>query len=184
MKKEPLSIGRFMLIAVLSWLSMIGSDFLLHGGFLARFYIEPSGFLLPPAQAFKLIPLGYLSFLVLSCLLVWLMGLLRIAGAKQGLLFGIKLGAFVWGAMVLGLLSITTANPLLLLGWFIGQSLELGIAGGFAGSAFAETKMTRLFGAVILLLVICVILTIVLQNVGIAPAIRVSWQDYIRLETG
>ena len=174
MKIEPVSKKRIAAIIALGWLSMIGIDFLLHGGLMAGFYVEPGDFLLPPAEAFKLIPVGYLSFLVLTCLLVWLMRLLEIRGARNGALFGLKLGALVWGALVLGLLSITTAGVSLLAGWFVGQTFELSVAGAFAGSAFAETKLTRLFAAVILLIVICLVVTIVLQNTGFAPALRQS----------
>ncbi|MDH3529272.1 MAG: hypothetical protein OEQ28_06880 [Acidobacteriota bacterium] len=172
MMLEPLPKKRVAAVIGLSWLSMIGTDFLLHGGLMARFYIEPGGFLLPPEQAFNLIPLGYLSFLLLACLLVWLMRLLKLSGARQGLLFGLKLGAFVWGALVLGLLSITSADPYLLAGWFVGQTAELGIAGAFAGSAFSGTKLGRLFGAVILLIIACAVITIILQSTGLAPAIK------------
>ncbi len=157
---------------LLSWLSMIGTDFLIHGGLLAKFYIEPDGFLLPPIEAFKLIPVGYLSFLILACLLVWLMHLLDIRGAGKGFLFGIKLGALVWGALVLGLLSVTTAKPSLMAGWFLGQTAELGIAGAFAGGAFAEAKLPRLFVAVFLLILLSIFITVLLQNTGLAPSVK------------
>ena len=64
---------RISTITLLSWLSMIGFDLLLHAGLLARLYIEPSPFLLPPETAFRLIPLGYLSFLIMAFLMTWLM---------------------------------------------------------------------------------------------------------------
>lgn len=172
MSKETISKKRIALITLLAWLSMVGIDFLIHGGLLAKFYFETSAFLLPPDQAFKMIPVGYISFLVLAYLLVWLMRSLCLRGAKDGFLFGLRLGAFVWGALILGLLSISTANPGLLLGWFFGQTAELGIAGAFAGSAFAETKLLRLFAYVFLLIIVCLILTILLQNIGLAPAAK------------
>lgn len=55
---------RLALITLLSWLSMLGFDFFLNAGLLARLYLEPSPFLLPPAEAFRRIPIGYLSFLL------------------------------------------------------------------------------------------------------------------------
>ena len=153
---------------------MIGVDFLLHGGLMAGFYAEPGPFLLSPAKAFRLIPVGYISFLVLACLLIWLMHHLKIRGASDGFMFGLKLGAFVWGGLALGLLSITTADPWLLVGWFLGQTAELGIAGAFAGSAFAGAKILRLLGLVFLLIILCFIITIVLQNTGLAPQIKMD----------
>ena len=47
---------------LLSWLAMIGWDFLLHGGLLASFYVADDAFLLTPLAAFQRIPLGYAAF--------------------------------------------------------------------------------------------------------------------------
>lgn len=77
----------------LSWLAVLGFDFFLHGGVLARLYQKPSPFLLPLEQAFKLIPLGYLSFLLASVLIVWLLLRMRIQGRRAGFVFRLKLGA-------------------------------------------------------------------------------------------
>jgi len=51
---------------------MLGFDFFLNAGLLSRMYLKPSPFLLPPERMFKLIPLGYLSFLLMAVLLYWL----------------------------------------------------------------------------------------------------------------
>ena len=99
----------------LSWLAVLGLDFPLHGGILARLYQEPSPFLLSPEQSFKLIPLGYLSFLLVSVLIVWL--LLQVVADRTELYRLIREN----------LLVIIPA--LLLLGW-IGVSLA-GIDQGF-----------------------------------------------------
>src|SRR5947209_7534433 len=60
-----LSGQRLALISLLAWLAMIGLDFFLHGGLLAGLYTAPAAFLLPPAQAFSRIPLGYAGFFLL-----------------------------------------------------------------------------------------------------------------------
>ena len=57
--------GHLVKIGLLAWLAVIGFDLFLHAGVLAGIYSEPSPFLLPPEEAFRLIPLGYLSFLML-----------------------------------------------------------------------------------------------------------------------
>jgi len=168
-----MSFKRVALLITLSWLSMIGVDFFLHAGLLARFYVQPSPFLLPPERAFQLIPLGYLSFLLIAVLLVWLMFRLKIQGWRGGFLFGLELGALVWGAMVLGLISISTASVWLLLGWLLGQTGELAIAGMFVGSGLGGERLTRLFIMVAVLIFISVLATIVLQSTGLAPAIRI-----------
>jgi hypothetical protein len=131
------STGRIALTVLLGWLAMLGFDFFLHGGLLAGLYAQPDPFLLSPAQAFALIPVGYLSFFLLSGALTWLMVRLRVPGGREGALFGLELGALVWGALVLGLASVSTASLALLAGWFGGQVAELALAGYFVGSALA-----------------------------------------------
>jgi len=156
-------------VTLLSWLSMLGCDFLLHAGLLARLYVEPSPFLLPPMTAFRLIPLGYLSFLMMALLMTWLMVKQRVEGGHDGLIFGLKLGGLIGGSMVFGLASISTAGYALLLGWFLGQTAELGIAGAVIGSSLGGVSHRRLFMRVIGFVVFSVFLTIVLQLTGFAP---------------
>ncbi len=158
----------FIKFTLLAWLAMMGFDFLLHAGVLARLYLEPSSFLLPPQSAFALIPVGYLSFLILAFLLVWLMTRLGVTGWRQGGLFGLQFGALTWGALILGLLSISTAPFALLIGWFVGQTIELGIGGMVVGSALASAPYRRL------LLVLggvagAFIITVILQSLGLVP---------------
>ena len=172
-REATMSLRRVTLILILCWLSMIGCDFLLHGGLLATFYVQPSPFLLPLKQAFRLIPLGYLSFFLLAILLVWLMLRLDIRGWRGGLILGLKLGALIWGALVLGLMSISTASTGLLAGWFFGQTIELGVAGAFAGGALGGVRLTRLFLTIIALIFLSILITIALQSMGIAPSVRV-----------
>jgi uncharacterized membrane protein len=69
---EKTSFWRLTGITVLAWLCVIGFDFLLHASILAPLYANPHPFLLPPERAFVLIPVGYLSFLILVILVVWL----------------------------------------------------------------------------------------------------------------
>lgn len=167
-----LSLGSLILLTVLGWPSMIGFDFFLHAGVLARLYLTPNPFLLPATTAFRLIPVGYHSFLVLAVILVWLMTRLQMKRAWPGAVFGLQLGGAMWGALVLGLFSISTAGPLLLLGWFVGQTVEMAIGGAVIGSGLAGTSLWRLGLVVLALLLIWVLLTIGLQSLGLAPAIR------------
>jgi hypothetical protein len=162
--------GTYAKLTLLAWLSIIGFDFFLHAGVLARLYVEPSPFLLPPERAFVLVPVGYLSFLVITILLIWLMARLGIQGWHQGAVFGLKLGALSWGALTLGLFSISTASPTLLIGWFLGQTVELGIAGVVAGSGFAGARLGRLLLKVLAFVIGVLVITILLQSLGLAPA--------------
>lgn len=112
-----------------AWMLSVGFDLFLHGGVLARVYLEPSPFLLPPEEAFRRIPLGYLAFLGLTLALFWLLRRLGIQGSVAGFRTGATAGAVVWGALIIGLFSISTATLSLLAGWWIGQTVELGLAG-------------------------------------------------------
>jgi hypothetical protein len=164
--------GRVVALIVLAWLSMLGVDFLLHAALLAGLYSQSSSFLLPPATAFTLIPVGYLSFLLLAFLLTWLMIRLRVAGWRAGVIFGLELGGLMWGAFVLGLLSISTAGVPLLVGWFVGQTVEMGIAGAVVGSGLGGRQLRWLVGMAVGLLVLCASATILLQSLGVVPTIR------------
>ncbi len=160
-----LPFGFYVRLTFLAWLSMIGFDFFLHAGLLASRYAGPSSFLLPPERAFALIPFGYLSFLSISVLLIWLMARLKIQGWKQGVIFGVQYGLLAWGSLILGLYSISTASPALLLGWFLGQTVELGIAGIVAGDGFASRKLGRLFVKVMIFVMIAFVAGVILQNI-------------------
>ncbi|MFC1933172.1 hypothetical protein ACFLXU_06075 [Chloroflexota bacterium] len=158
--------GHLVKIGLLALLAVIGFDLLLHAGILASLYSRPSPFLLPPEEAFRLIPLGYLSFLTLIVMLVWLMTRLGIAGWRAGLVFGLKVGVLVWGALTLGLLSISTASPSLLAGWFVGQTVELGIAGIVLGIGLATARLRSLLVKVLVFFVVTAVLAVVIQNIG------------------
>ncbi len=151
---------------------MIGFDFFWHAGVLARLYVEPSSFLLSPERAFALIPVGYLSFLIFAILLVWLMAKVGVQGWRQGGVFGLQVGALSSGAFTLGLFSIAKVTPELLAGWFLGQTVELGIAGLVAGSGFTTPRLGRLLVKVLALVIGAFIVTVVMQTIGLAPAVR------------
>jgi len=145
---------------------MLGVDFLIHGGLLASLYAQTSPFLLPPLDAFRKIPIGYLSFLFLAVLLLWLMLRIGISGWREGLLFGLKLGLLTWGALLLGLISISTAPANLMIGWWVGQSVELGIAGAVAGYGLRAERLRFLVLGVIGVVIVSVLITVILQNIS------------------
>lgn len=159
---------RIIAVGFLSWLTMLGIDFLIHGGLLANLYAQTSPFLLPPLEAFRKIPIGYLSFLFLAVLLLWLMLRSGIAGWRGGLVFGLKLGLLTWGALLLGLVSISSAPLNLMIGWWLGQSFELGIAGAVAGYGLAAERLRNLALGVIGLVIVSVVITVILQNISLA----------------
>jgi hypothetical protein len=99
---------------------------------------------------------------------------LKLIGWRAGLTFGLGLGGLISGSFNLGLLSSTTASFSLLLGWFVGQTLEMAIAGAVIGSGFTGIRLRRLFGIVMIFVFLAVITTIVLQSLGVVPTISTT----------
>ena len=97
------------------------------------------------------------------------MSKLGLQGWRKGILFGFQLGVLTWGSLILGLYSISTASPILLLGWFLGQTAEFGIAGAVAGHGLAERKLSRLFFVVVSFVLISIVAGIIWQNVAGTP---------------
>ena len=155
-----------------AWLLSLGFDLFLHGGLLARLYAAPTPFLLSPVDAFRRIPLGYLALLTLIVALSWLLRRLGVRGAAAGSRYGAAGGAIVCGAFTAGLYSISTVTLPILAGWWIGQTLELGLAGAVLGAALGGARSRRIWTVVALAVVVCLVATVVLQSVGFAPAVK------------
>jgi hypothetical protein len=157
-----------------AWVLSLGVDVFLHAGVLGGMYVRESAFLLPPEIAFRRIPAGYATFLLLTVGLWWLYERLDVRGWLAGLRLGTALGLFTWGALVLGLWSISTAPDSLLLGWWAGQGIEMGLAGAVLGSARAGTPPGRIWLRVTIAVVVLFAAVVTLQTLGIVPTVRVS----------
>lgn len=99
------------MVGLLGWLATLGVDLFLHAGVFAGVFFEPGPFLLPPTELFVRIPLGYLSFPIMTALLVWLMARMSVSGLVAGARFGLSIGAVVHGGGALALASVSTASP-------------------------------------------------------------------------
>ncbi len=73
---------------------------------------------------------------------------------------------------MLGLLSISTAELSLLVGWFTGQTVRMGFAGMVAGSGLAGQRLGNLALRVVALVLFLVIVTVAMQAVGLAPTVQ------------
>lgn len=60
---------RFYKTVLVSWLIFVGLDFLFHAGIIKNLWHEPVAAFLPDKELFNRIPLGYLSFLLLTILI-------------------------------------------------------------------------------------------------------------------
>jgi hypothetical protein len=164
------SIRRLISTVALSWIAMIGVDLSLHAGLLAPLYDWSSPFLLRPSDAFARIPIGYLSFLVLAIALGWLLPRLDIHTGRDGALMAGAFGAVLWAALLLGIWSISTADPTLLAAWWMGQTVELAVGGLVIGSVLGGARVRSVAWKVGALVVAGAVVAVVLQSTGYAPA--------------
>jgi hypothetical protein len=170
---RPGRLSMFSAIAA-AWVLSQGIDLFLHAGLLARLYVRPSTFLLPAEDAFRRLPLGYLTFLILSAGLYWLFHRMHVRGSSNGFRIGAVMGGVSWGALALGLYSISTATVTLLAAWWIGQTVELAFAGAVLGAAGNRVPLKRIWLIVIVAVVVLGASTVALQSLGLAPAIKLA----------
>ena len=159
---------------MLSWLAMIGVDVFLHAGLLAPLYDWDSPFLLRPDEAFVRIPIGYLSFLIMAIGLAWLLTNLEVERGRDGALIAGAFGAAAWGSLVLGLWSISTADPALLVGWWAGQTVALAIGGHVIGSVHGGARLRTVVWRVGLVVAVGAVSAVALQTIGYATAPIIS----------
>jgi hypothetical protein len=152
---------------------MVGLDFLLHAGLLSRFYMTGNNFLLSPLDAFERIPLGYAALLLQAILLIWLIPRFPIDDWKKALWFGLKLGALLIGAQMLGLVSITTIEATLAIAWFVSQTLEVALGAVVVQQVMQTDSLRRVAIQVTVFVLFALILTITLQSLGLSPAVQI-----------
>lgn len=155
---------------VLSWLAMLGVDLFLHAGLLAPLYDWDSPFLLRPEEAFVRIPIGYLGVLLLAIALTWALPRINVERGRDGALIAGAFAAVAWGALLLGLWSISTADSGLLVGWWVGQTAELALGGFVIGSILGGMRVRTMAWRVGGLLVVGAASVVVLQSIGYAAA--------------
>ncbi len=171
--QREISVGRFSLRVLASWLSMIALDLLLNAGLFADLWLAPGSFLLPPDELFRRIPFGYIAFLIQAFVFVWLTIIVGVKTRKQGTLFGLKLGAMLNVASLLGLRSATTGDWETLLVWSVGGTVLTTTACFMSGLASERGEKKALLSAFLLLLG-AFILIVLLQSVGLVPTRRIN----------
>ena len=122
---------------VLAWLFVVGVDFFLNAGLLARVWEEESPFLLPAVDMFVRIPLGYAAFLLWAILVVWLILRVGIRQPLAGAVFAAEVGVLVAVATTLALVSISTVSATVAVAWTATQVAE------FAGLGYIGTLALR-----------------------------------------
>ena len=168
-QSEETSRRNLLLVGLVGWVATLGVDLFLNAGVFAEVFFESSPFLLSPEELFLRIPLGYLSFLLMTGLVVWLMSGLSITGWRAGARFGLFIGAVIHGASVLGIASVSTASVSFLAVWFIGQTLQTGVVGAVVGQGFATSNLRRFILFVVVLDIVLIGTTFALQSLEIVP---------------
>jgi hypothetical protein len=158
-----------VVLGALGWLASLGVDLFLNAAVFAGVFFEPSPFLLSPEELFVRIPLGYLSFLLMTGFLVWLMAGRSVVGLPAGARFGFVVGAVVHGAGALALASVSTARPSFLVTWFVAQTVQTVVVGAVVGRGLAGASTRRLAVAVLVLDAVLVVTTFALQSLGLVP---------------
>jgi hypothetical protein len=169
----PVSRRRFIQITALAWFAVIGLDFFLDAGLLARFYRWDLPGFLPPLKMFLYIPFGYAAFLLWSILLVWLMTRLSVTGFRAGAIFGLKVGVLLAAAGFCGQVSVFAFPARMLLLWLVANTLIFTIAGAVTGAALAAERLRTIARRVVALVLLCLVGGIVLQNIGPNPAAKI-----------
>lgn len=162
----PLTRRRLLEITALAWFAVIGLDFFLDAGLLARFYHWDLPGFLPPLKMFLYIPFGYAAFLLWNILLVWLMTRLSVCGFRAGAIFGLKVGILVATAGFFGQLSIFAFPARMLLLWLVANTMIFTIGGAVIGATLAAASLRPLARRVVVLFLVCLIGGIILQNIG------------------
>lgn len=126
---------RFVLATFLAWLVFLVLDFLVHAVFLRSFWAQEYSALKTEDELFRLIPFGYLSFLLLTFLLGWVYTrLFRGDGdAKRGLAFGATVGGLFALSNFFGWYSFLNLPPLFLFLASLGYFVELSAVGWVFG---------------------------------------------------
>ena len=159
--------SRFILTTILAWLLFLAVDFLAHASLLKSYWAQKLPALKSDIELFRLIPFGYLSFLLLTVLVGWLY--VRLYGDNgntvKGLSFGAVFGGFFGGATFLGWYS--ALNIPLLFVFLIGlvYFIELLVVGFTYGYLLHSKTIKKRVLLLVAFVILGLILGIVFQNI-------------------
>ena len=159
-----MDLVRRLRLAFVVWLAIVGVDFLLNAAIFARLYTGNETFMLPPLDAFRRIPFGYLAFLILALGAVELCDRLGARRTADGLRVGAVAGMVVAASWGLGLYSIVTASALSVLALSGIWAVLLIVAAGVAAAGLARSSLRGLAIRVLGADLLCVVAGVVLQS--------------------
>jgi hypothetical protein len=158
---------RFILASVLAWLFFLMLDFMAHATLLNLFWAKEYPALKSKEELFRLIPLGYLSFLILTLLIGWVyIRFYREGGnAKKGLSFGAAFGGMFALATFLSwysALNLPVLFVLLVSAVYFIEIAAVGFVYGYLLPPESVIKRVWLLSGVVLL---GFVLSVILQNI-------------------
>ncbi len=158
---------RFILTTFLAWLFFLMLDFLAHAVLLRSFWEQDFQALKSKVELFRLIPFGYLSFLILTILFGWLYArLFKTDGdVKKGLAFGAICGGLFALSNFFGWYSFLNLPPLFMFLASLGYFVEISGVGFVFGYLLHPASIKKRIWAIISFIVFGFFLGIALQNI-------------------
>jgi hypothetical protein len=158
---------RFIITSILAWLLLLMLDFLAHATLLSHFWAQDYPAQKSKEELFRLIPLGYLSFLILTLLVGWIY--VRFYGergnAKKGLSFGAVFGGLFALMTFLGWYAALNLPALFILLISIVYFVEIVAVGFTYGYLIHPESIKKRVWVLISIIIFGLVLSVVLQNV-------------------
>lgn len=158
---------RFILTSILAWLLLLMMDFLAHATLLSHFWAQNYPAQKSKEELFRLIPFGYLSFLVLTLLVGWVyVRFYRQGGnANKGLSFGAVFGGLLALATFLSWYSVLNLPALFILLISIVYFFEICAVGFTFGYLMHPKSVKKRVWGLVGIIIFGLVLSIILQNV-------------------
>lgn len=158
---------RFILTTFVAWLFFLMLDFLAHTVLLRSLWEQDFQTLKSKDELFRLIPFGYLSFLILTILFGWLYArLFKTNGnVTRGLGFGAICGGLFALSNFLGWYSFLNLPPLFLFLVSLVYFVEISGVGFVFGYLLHPVSIKKRIWAIISFIVFGFFLGIALQNI-------------------
>jgi hypothetical protein len=158
---------RFILTSILAWLLLLMLDFLAHATLLSHFWAQDYPAQKSKEELFRLIPFGYLSFLILTLLIGWIyVRFYREGGnAKKGLSFGAAFGGLFALMTFLGWYSALNLPALFILLISVVYFVEIVAVGFTYGYLIHPESVKKRVWVLISIIIFGLVLSVILQNV-------------------
>jgi hypothetical protein len=158
---------RFWSTAIIAWMVFIGIDFLFHASLLKSLWQEEIEAIKPAMDLFFLIPIGYLSFLLLTLLVGYSFTKIYQSkpSRKEATVFSLIFGFLFSGSNFLGLVAYVDIPMKQLLLYNLVYFIEILTVFFIFYSTVYNTKIKKMVWYSILAFIILIVLGITFQNI-------------------